>query len=223
MHTSAASARLLRNFLYTSSHRPCQLTVVGRSIRLQPLSSYPCSTGISLTHRGRSFSSTPIQRAAPASHPPGQQSELVYCPTEDDLRDLEDEDSDGPEIELLPPEEATLEITDRAAEQLQTIAKRENNPDAALRISVESGGCHGYQYKMELAKKRKPDDYLFSHPSVKPSNIVIDAVSMSLMKGSLIDFATELIGSTFRVVENPQAKGSGCGCGRAQNLPLDTI
>ena len=46
---------------------------------------------------------------------------------------------------------------------------------------------------------------LFSHPQVKPSNIVIDAVSMGLMKGSLIDYATELIGSSFRVVENPQA------------------
>lgn len=45
---------------------------------------------------------------------------------------------------------------------------------------------------------------LFSHPTVKPSNVVIDAVSMSLMKGSVIDFATELIGSSFRIVENPQ-------------------
>lgn len=41
---------------------------------------------------------------------------------------------------------------------------------------------------------------------MKPSNIVIDAVSMTLMKGCLIDFATELIGSTFRVVENPQVR-----------------
>ena len=44
----------------------------------------------------------------------------------------------------------------------------------------------------------------FSHPTIKPSNIVIDAVSMSLMKGAVIDFATELIGSSFRVAENPQ-------------------
>ena len=44
----------------------------------------------------------------------------------------------------------------------------------------------------------------FSHPTIKPSNVIIDAVSMSLMKGSVIDFATELIGSSFRVAENPQ-------------------
>ena len=48
------------------------------------------------------------------------------------------------------------------------------------------------------------DNSVFSHPSIRPSNIVVDAVSLSLLKGSLIDFATELIGSSFRVVENPQ-------------------
>lgn len=47
---------------------------------------------------------------------------------------------------------------------------------------------------------------MFSHPKVKPSNVVVDAVSMGLLKGSVIDFATELIGSSFRVVENPQVR-----------------
>jgi len=61
---------------------------------------------------------------------------------------------------------------------------------------------------------------IFSHPVIKPSNIVVDAVSMSLLKGSTIDFVTEMIGSTFRVVENPQSKGSGCGCGVSWELKL---
>ncbi|EIM81985.1 uncharacterized protein STEHIDRAFT_65793 [Stereum hirsutum FP-91666 SS1] len=98
-------------------------------------------------------------------------------------------------------------------QQLQRISIRENNPDAGLRIAVESGGCHGYQYKMELTTRKEPEDYHFSHPTIQPSNIIIDAVSLALLKGSTIDFATELIGSSFRVMENPQAKGSGCGCG----------
>jgi Fe-S cluster assembly iron-binding protein IscA len=38
------------------------------------------------------------------------------------------------------------------------IAEREDDPSAALRVAVESGGCHGYQYKMELATTRSPDD-----------------------------------------------------------------
>jgi hypothetical protein len=59
---------------------------------------------------------------------------------------------------------------------------------------------------------------LFSHPSIKPSNLLIDAVSLSLMNGSTIDFTTELIGSSFKVAHNPQAKGSGCGCGVSWEL-----
>jgi hypothetical protein len=51
---------------------------------------------------------------------------------------------------------------------------------------------------------------VFSHPTVRPSNIVVDAVSLSLLKGSLIDFATELIGSNFRVAENPQVRVYSC-------------
>jgi len=35
---------------------------------------------------------------------------------------------------------------------------RENDQDIGLRVAVESGGCHGYQYKMELTSKREPDD-----------------------------------------------------------------
>jgi len=123
-------------------------------------------------------------------------------------------------VDLLPPEEARVNITDQAAEQLRAIAQREKDPNVALRISVDSGGCHGYQYKMLLAHERQPDDYTFSHPTVKPSNIVVDAISMGLLKGSTVDFATELIGSSFRVLDNPQSQGSGCGCGVSWELKL---
>jgi iron-sulfur cluster assembly 2 len=53
----------------------------------------------------------------------------------------------------------------------------------------------------------------FQHAALQPSNVIVDAVSMGLLKGSTLDFATELIGSSFRVIDNPQAKGAGCGCG----------
>ncbi|KAI0691513.1 hypothetical protein BC835DRAFT_1279008 [Cytidiella melzeri] len=168
----------------------------------------------------RSFSQTHVSFASSPSHPPGEPSVLVHHPTPDSLRTLEDTEDDDAEVDLVPVEEAQLQMTARAAEQLRRIAQREKNSEAALRIAVESGGCHGYQYKMELAKDRQPDDYVFSHPTVKPSSIVVDAVSLSLLKGSLIDYATELIGSSFRVVDNPQAKGSGCGCGVSWELKV---
>lgn len=45
---------------------------------------------------------------------------------------------------------------------------------------------------------------VFQHPDVKPANVFVDAVSLGLMKGSVIDFAKELIGTSFRVEDNPQ-------------------
>lgn len=48
----------------------------------------------------------------------------------------------------------------------------------------------------------------FAHPQIQPSNVYVDAVSMTLLKGSSIDFAMELIGSSFRVVENPQVSSA---------------
>jgi len=128
---------------------------------------------------------------------------------------LEQEELD---VDLIPQKDINIEVTDRAAEQLSLISDRQSNPNAALRIAVESGGCHGYQYKMELEANPSPGDYHFTHPSIKPSNIVVDAVSLTLLNGSTIDFATELIGSTFRVAENPHAKGAGCGCGVSWEL-----
>ncbi|KAF8871250.1 hypothetical protein CPB84DRAFT_1801010 [Gymnopilus junonius] len=160
----------------------------------------------------RSLSTSVPKRAALASSLPAKPTVLLFTPSQ---KDLEEEELD---VDLIPPEQVKLEITDRAAEQLMKIAQRENNEHAALRVAVESGGCHGYQYKMELATSPSPDDYQFSHPSIKPSNILVDAVSLSLLNGSTIDFATELIGSSFRVAHNPQAKGSGCGCGVSWEL-----
>jgi len=133
---------------------------------------------------------------------------LLEMPSKESLIEMEQDES-----VLLTADQALINITPRAAERLRLISTKENDPNIALRVAVESGGCHGYQYKMELTSKRQLDDYHFSHPLVAPSNVVIDVMSMDLLKGSTVDFATELIGSSFRITNNPQAKGNGCGCG----------
>ncbi|KAG2126815.1 hypothetical protein DEU56DRAFT_872853 [Suillus clintonianus] len=162
----------------------------------------------STLHRTRSFASSSIARAAPPAptEVPKSTASISSAPTPDELKAQE------LDVDIIPEENIKLELTERAAEQLKSIASREHRPNAGLRIAVESGGCHGYQYTMQLASERNAEDYHFTHPSIIPSNIYIDAVSLGLINGSTIDFATELIGSSFRVAANPQAKG-GCGCG----------
>ncbi|KAI8978197.1 hypothetical protein BD414DRAFT_494890 [Trametes punicea] len=232
MMSTTSSTHLLSSFIVTPTrcmrrslhrvHRDISSRAATAASRIAVSSSKPphCPCRAQVLHRARrTFTTTSFARAAHAQHPPAQHAELVSYPSPSSIHQ-EDEEADEPEVDFVPPEQAVLDVTDRAAEQLRRVSEREGNPDAALRIAVESGGCHGYQYKLELAKRKEPDDYHFSHPRIKPSNIYVDAVSMSLLKGSTIDFATELIGSSFRVADNPQAKGSGCGCGVSWELKL---
>ncbi|EJT98391.1 hypothetical protein DACRYDRAFT_57370 [Dacryopinax primogenitus] len=156
----------------------------------------------STTHR-RSFASAPPLPTITSA----DQAILLYAPTPKQLEALE--------LEVDPNvfNEARLIITERAAEQLRRVAEKANNSEIALRVGVESGGCHGYQYTMEVTSEYEPDDFVFTRADTQPSKVIIDAVSLGLLKGATVDYATELIGSSFRIMENPQAKGSGCGCG----------
>ncbi|TFL04622.1 hypothetical protein BDV98DRAFT_502509 [Pterulicium gracile] len=165
-----------------------------------------------MLHDTRHFSASASFRAALATHPPGAPSILKRGP---DPKYVEEEEID---VTLVPDAEADIHISDRAAEQLQSVAQRQNNPYVALRVTVDSGGCHGYQYKVEIAKEEHLDDYIFEHATIKPSNLYIDAISLAMINGSTVDYATELIGSSFKVVDNPRSKGSGCGCGTSWEL-----
>ena len=115
----------------------------------------------------------------------------------------------------------SIDITPRATHRLETIAKTDDNPNLALRVSVESGGCHGFQYLMSLTDTEKMDaseDTLFENEDVagKDDNykakILIDESSLELLNGSNIDYTMELIGSQFKVTGIKGATSS-CGCG----------
>ncbi|CAG8469346.1 12819_t:CDS:2 [Ambispora gerdemannii] len=105
--------------------------------------------------------------------------------------------------------EMKIEITDRAVKQLLSLMARDKHDNEALRITVDSGGCHGFQYFYDLTPVNalKEDDVLFENNGAK---VVIDSLSLGLIKGSKIDYTEELIGSQFKVVDNPQA-ATGCG------------
>ncbi|KAK1921222.1 hypothetical protein DB88DRAFT_500058 [Papiliotrema laurentii] len=128
------------------------------------------------------------------------------------------------DVQLIPEEEAWINITPEAIAQLVKITSKEP-PEVlaqnklALRVGVESGGCHGYQYTMEIVEDRGTDDYVMQPEGVDCIPVVIDLVSLGLLKGATLHHATELIGSSFRLQDNPQAKeGGNCGCGVSWEL-----
>lgn len=130
---------------------------------------------------------------------------------------------------------------------------KDGNPDLALRIQVESGGCHGFQYLMSLTTlpplsssgvvsspalntssadlnampaNAKPaeqiaqldeEDTVFAANDGSGAKVVMDGPSLELLKGSKIDYTMELIGSQFKIVDNPLATSS-CGCGTSFDI-----
>lgn len=167
--------------------------------------------------------------------------------------------------------EMMLEITPRAAQRLTKIMERDENPYLALRIQVESGGCHGFQYRMGLVTlpeslapsseasildqpspeteadmapstttttaddalqtELSEDDTIFAFAKEEAPaeggeealatapKIVLDGPSLDLLKGSKLDFTMELIGSQFKIVDNPAASSS-CGCGTSFDIKM---
>lgn len=98
-------------------------------------------------------------------------------------------------------------MTEAAATRVAAIAQKQAKP-AILRLSVEGGGCSGFQYKFDLAQAPDSDDAVSETDGVK---LVVDPVSLDLLAGSKVDFVEDLGGAAFKV-ENPQA-AAGCGCG----------
>ncbi len=100
-----------------------------------------------------------------------------------------------------------IHLTPSAAARVAAIAARQGKP-AILRLSVEGGGCSGFQYRFELADAVERDDTVVVTDGVQ---LVVDAISLDLVRGAAVDFVESLGGAAFRV-ENPVA-ASGCGCG----------
>lgn len=106
-----------------------------------------------------------------------------------------------------PTQTTDVTITAAAAARVAAIAAKQGKP-AILRLAVDGGGCSGFQYKFGMADDVADDDSIAECDGVK---LVVDAISLDLVRGCSVDFVETLGGTAFRV-ENPQA-ASGCGCG----------
>ena len=107
---------------------------------------------------------------------------------------------------LLRVSDPLITLTANAAKRVAWIAARQDKP-AILRLAVDGGGCAGFTYKFELASQADGDE-IAETDGVK---LVVDPVSLDLVKGSAVDFVEDLGGAAFKVT-NPNAQ-SGCGCG----------
>jgi iron-sulfur cluster assembly accessory protein len=100
-----------------------------------------------------------------------------------------------------------IAITPSAAARVASIAAKQGRP-AILRLSVDGGGCSGFQYRFGFADAVAGDDSVAECDGVR---LVVDEVSLDLVRGAAVDYVESLGGAAFRVT-NPNA-ASGCGCG----------
>jgi iron-sulfur cluster insertion protein len=100
-----------------------------------------------------------------------------------------------------------IALSTSAAARVAWIAQRQSKP-AILRLAVEGGGCSGFQYRFGLADAPEDDDLVVETDGVQ---LVVDSMSLDLVRGGMVDFVDNLGGASFKV-ENPNAT-AGCGCG----------
>jgi iron-sulfur cluster assembly accessory protein len=108
--------------------------------------------------------------------------------------------------------EPQISLTQSAAKRVAWIAARQDKP-AILRLAVDGGGCAGFTYKFELADTPDGEDTVAETDGVQ---LVVDPMSLELVRGSAVDFVEDLGGAAFKVT-NPNA-ASGCGCGSSFSI-----
>ena len=101
-----------------------------------------------------------------------------------------------------------IKFTDKALKQINVLLSKKDK-GSFFRIAIKGGGCSGFQYEFTFDKEKNDDDLNYQ-------NILIDKTSADLLKGSEVDYVSELIGEQFKI-NNPQRKSS-CGCGVSFSL-----
>lgn len=103
---------------------------------------------------------------------------------------------------------STITLTDSLVKRIKALQAQDGNTDLKLRITVDGGGCQGFEYKFALDANVNADDEVFEKDGIA---VTVDDISLPYMRGATVDFVDDLIGAHFQV-SNPNAKSS-CGCG----------
>lgn len=103
---------------------------------------------------------------------------------------------------------STLKISDAALGRVRELIHEQGNAALKLRVSIDGGGCSGFQYDVKLDAARADDDCVIVRDGVE---VLVDPLSMQYLEGAEVDYVEQLAGARF-VIRNPNAKAT-CGCG----------
>jgi iron-sulfur cluster insertion protein len=112
------------------------------------------------------------------------------------------------DILSMTNDNSPVTLSANAAKRINTLVESQGNDNLKFRISINGGGCSGFQYDFALVEDTKDDDLVVKRDG---ATMLVDGLSLMYLMGSEVDFTEELAGSMF-VVKNPNATAS-CGCG----------
>ena len=122
----------------------------------------------------------------------------------------------SPLTPMTPTGEAnkpSLTLTDAAIEKVKYFASTmPDSTDKPLRIFVQGGGCSGFQYGFQFDEKKEGDNVL----EQGGIQILVDPQSAAYLKDATVNYVEDFRGAGF-AVENPNATGGSCGCGKSFN------
>ncbi|MGE5246110.1 MAG: HesB/IscA family protein [Betaproteobacteria bacterium] len=102
-----------------------------------------------------------------------------------------------------------IEITPRAAAQIQRMLAKRSRDERGLRIGVKAGGCSGFEYTFAWESSPRDTDAVFE--GADGAKVFVDPKSLRVLDGTVLDYDTSLLSKGF-IFNNPHAK-STCGCG----------
>ena len=105
-----------------------------------------------------------------------------------------------------------IKFTDNALKQISEMLSKKDK-GSFFRIAIKGGGCSGFQYDFSFDKKPNEDDMIFKEGEI---DYLIDKVSIDFLRGSTLEYVSELAGSYFKI-ENPNATAN-CGCGTSFSI-----
>jgi iron-sulfur cluster insertion protein len=103
-----------------------------------------------------------------------------------------------------------MNISDSAAVRIKALTASGEFAGQMLRLTVNPGGCSGFEYAYSFTSTTQDDDKIFENNGAR---LVVDAASLQLLGGAVLDYETNLMGAHF-AIKNPNAT-SGCGCGNS--------
>jgi iron-sulfur cluster assembly accessory protein len=110
-------------------------------------------------------------------------------------------------------DQQTVTLSDSAVKRIAKILSAEP-AGTVLRVSVEGGGCSGFQYRYDLVQEKpSEEDVVLERDGAV---VLIDTISLEYMGGSEIDFVDDLMGQSFQI-KNPHAVAA-CGCGTSFSI-----